>query len=86
MTFSRHGAQLNVYISILIVMQATMFRPNAWDEYVVTIDLNTPAANRSITAAKRSTTSDFRREPTYRQEDLDIVAGTFYEGGEDSNF
>jgi hypothetical protein len=53
---------------------------------VVTLDLNTPAANQNISAAKRSTTTGFRREPNYRQVNLDIVAATFYEAGDDSNF
>lgn len=56
------------------------------NEYIVTIDVNTVESNRSFYAAKRSTTSNLQGKPTYAQKDLEIVASTFYAGGDDGSF
>jgi hypothetical protein len=61
------------------------FQRNPWDDHVVTVDLNTPEATRSILAAQRSATAEFVSGPSHRRQSLDIVAATFYEGGDGSD-
>ena len=56
------------------------------DDNVLTIDLNAPVSNQSTYAAKRTTTSNFQKEPKYHQEKLDIIAATFCTSGDDVSF
>lgn len=56
------------------------------NEHVLTIDLNTPASNQSIHAARRTTTSNFQKESKYHQEKLEIIAATLYASGDDISF
>ena len=50
------------------------------NDLILTIDLNTTAADQIVHAAKRTTTSNFQSKLKGQQQSLDIVASTILSG------